>query len=89
MRRAAVWLLAAALAAVPLTTAAEANYTAGGGTVGTGVNNAIAIGASGDVAPVASKDNTIAIGNGAQATMIGNTAVGAAAQATGGNSTAL
>ena len=80
-KRLALWAAVAALFALPVLRAAEANYTAGGGTVGSGVEHALAIGTSGDVAIVtnysnygiaiganASLDNApsgIAIGNGA------------------------
>ncbi|MGN0882386.1 YadA-like family protein [Cloacibacillus porcorum] len=65
MKRLALWAAVAALFALPVLRAAEANYTAGGGTIGGGVEHAIAIGTSGDVATVTGdvySDYGIAIG---------------------------
>ena len=67
-QEAVVWALVMALTLSPLSVAAEANYYAGGGTLGEGADHAIAIGTGdADTGTVAKGQYSVAVGASAQA----------------------
>ena len=89
-KEAVVWALVMALTLSPLSVAAEANYSAGGGsTIGTYADHAIAIGTDdADTNTVANAQYSVAVGVSAQATGWSSSAYGNNAQAEGQNSAA-
>lgn len=87
-KEAVVWALVMALIVSPLSVAAEANYNAGGGTIGEGAEHAIAIGTGdADTGTVAKGEYSVAVGASAQAGFY-SSAYGSNANATGAYSSA-
>ena len=88
-KEAVVWALVMALTLSPFSVAAEANYNAGGGTLGSNANYAIVIGADdANTNTVANGSCSVAVGALAVASGDYSSAYGFYAQATGGYSAA-
>ena len=86
-KEAVVWALVMALTLSPFSVAAEANYNAGGGTLGSNANYAIVIGADdANTNTVANGSCSVAVGALAVASGDYSSAYGFYAQATGGYS---